>query len=605
MEPAESFPVIAPAVLEGMFLRPLLWVIFRSRPNASNLMPNTLHSEDDDATAYARGVLSGLLPAGPYVHGACQRHLAFLATQGTAAFPYLWEPFILEDIVEFAAMLNHYKGEFAGRPIIVMPWQRFILGSIFCWVHRTTGLRMVRDAYVEVPRKNAKSALAAIVCLWMLLMDGEEGAEVYTCATKKDQAKLVYTDALKFMPPAMAKKHLRTVGGVTHHISSNSKMMPLGRDSDTLDGLNPHLGVADEVHEMKDGSLIAVIENGMGARRQPLLFKITTAGHNKRGPAWGFRETAISLAEDAGRRDFVFDSFFGYVACPADSDRENWRERRVWEVANPGLGITKYLAWMSEQAEKAEKTPNALGEFLNKQLNFWTDAASRWISSDQWNAGSTDREALLGLCAGQKCFAGLDLAQTTDLSAFCLLFPPTGDRTKWVALWWHWCPEDKATNKTKSDRVPYLEWARSGLIKLTPGNATDFSIIRADILEICADYQVQSVAFDRWNAGETVQYLMNEGLTMLAHGQGYVSMSPPSKEIERKFLAGEILHDGNQLLGWQSSNVVVSRDASGNVKPDKEKSANKIDGIVALVMAQGAAMSIVQKEFRGMVCAAL
>lgn len=529
--------------------------------------------------------------------------------QGSDDFPFVWRPAKIEKIVRFAGLLRHYKGEFAGKPIDLMAWHRFILGSIFCWVHRETGLRRFSTAYVEVPRKNAKSALAAILCLWMLLADGESGAEVYTAATKKDQAKLVYRDALAFMPNAAKLRHLRTVGAETMVPATDSRMMPLGRDSTTLDGLNPHLGVADEIHEWKDGSLWDVIENGMGSRQQPLMFGITTAGNNKHGPAMGFRNTAESLALDAGKRGFVLDSFFGYVACPDEKDRENWRDERVWRIANPGLGVTKFVDWMRQQADKADKNGKALNQFLNKQLNFWTDAVTRWISSELWDAGIIDREELLASCAGQKCFGGLDLAQTTDLSALTLLFPPTesnGLRSKWRALFWHWCPEEKAKARNQTDRVPYLHWAKEGSIELTEGNATDFTAIRLRIVELCQRFDVQSIAYDRFLSGETVQQLSAEGVEMLAHGQGFTSMSPPTKELERKLLAGMLLHDGSPLFAWQMGNVSIRKDPAGNEKPDKEKSRERIDGPVSLVMAQGAAMQVEQpEEFSGDLMAVL
>lgn len=571
--------------------------------------------QTDDATQYALDVVSGQLPAGPLVIGACKRHLAELEMQGTEDFPYVWNPVKLAQIVNFASNLKHYKGEFAKQPIDMMHWQRFIVGSIFCWVHMDTGLRRFRTAYVEVPRKNAKSALAAIICLWMLMMDGESGAEIYTMATKKDQAKLVYRDALTFLPAWAKAKHLTLLGTqqgsqLAIHQKTESRMMPLGRDSTTLDGLNPHLGVCDEIHEWKNSDLWEVVEDGMGSRTQPLMFGITTAGNNKEGPAMALRDTASDIAKGAGDRSkFVLDTFFGYVACPDEKDRENWRDERVWRIANPGMGISKHAEFMRVQAAQADKVPSKRNSFLNKQLNFWTDAAEAWIPSELWDSMAVDREELYASCAGQKCFGGLDLAQTTDLSALSLFFPPTestGLRSKWRLLVWHWCPKVKATNRENSDNVNYLRWAEAGLIDLTEGEATSFKAIRLKIESLHSVYQIHSIAYDRYLAAETVQNLTAENVEMLAMGQGFTSMSPPTKEIQRKLLQRTIAHAGNPLFDWEMGNVVIELDPAGLEKPNKKKSKKRIDGPVSFVMAQGAAMQVVEEEkFSGLLCAVI
>ena len=542
--------------------------------------------------------------------GACQRHLAELKIQGTDDFPFVWKP---EKLVRFAAFcmaLKQYKGEWKDLPLQLMLWQCFIVGNVLCWVHRDTGLRRFDTAYVEVPRKNGKSAMASALGLFMLMFDGENGSEVYMLATKKEQAKIVYDDALKFVPHKLRSKYLRTRFISTVHEATDSKMLPLASDSKTLDGLNPHCAIADELHEWKSRDLWDVMRNGMGSRRQPLMFGITTAGSDKNGIAMQLRNAAESLAKDAGKRGYVFDSFFGYVACPSLEDEKHWDDPRVWQIANPCLGQAKRMEYMEREAATAKAMPSALYQFLNKQLNIWTGAAECWIPDKMWMRGAVDADALRASCAGKRCYGGLDLARVSDLSAFTLLFPPEdggeGLTAKWRCLTWHWCPEAKAHDRNKYDRVPYLRWSEMGLITLTEGEATDYDFLFHDILKIISGFVVECIGFDRFFAVETVQKLTKEGVTMLEHGQGFKSMSPPTEEIERMLTCGNLLHDGNPLMAWEMGNVSLSRDPADSVKPDKKKSKDRIDGPVSLIMARGAAMQeIKSEEFTGLVAAGL
>ena len=564
----------------------------------------------DSATEYASRIIRGLEPHGPLVAGACQRHVAELKIQDTEGFPYIWNPAKLAHFQKFCLMLRQYKGEWKNLPLNLMGWQSFIIGSALCWVHKSTGLRRFRTVYVEVPRKNGKSALASALGLYMLMFDDEPGAEIYMLATKKEQAKIVYGDALKFLPFKLRSKYLRTRHLETYHDTTESKMVPLASNSTKLDGLNPHCAIADELHEWPSRLLWDVIEDGMGARRQPLMFGITTAGHNKHGIAMTLRNAAESLAKDAGRREYIHDGFFGYVACPAPEDIDKWDDPRVWAAANPCLGQAKRLDYMTEQCAAVKAMPSKLNAFLNKQLNVWTDAAQAWIPSAMWASAAVDGDELRASCLGARCYGGLDLARVSDLCAFSLIFPPedgaTGLESKWRVLTWHWCPEDKARKRHQTDMVPYMLWAEQGLITLTEGEATDYDHVYQDITKIISSYQVESIAFDRMFAVETVQRLQRDEVEMLAHGQGFVSMSPPTEEIERMILAGTIAHDGNPLMAWQMGNVVTIKDAAGSIKPDKSKSKDKIDGPVSMIMARGASLQVGESsEFEGAVAVSL
>jgi len=530
--------------------------------------------------------------------------------QGTHDFPFVWRPANLARFSAFCLTLRLFEGEWAGIPLKLMQWQAFVVGSLLSWVHKDTGLRRFDTGYVEVPRKNAKSALASALSLYMLMFDNEAAAQVYMLATKKDQAKIVYNAALKFVPFKMRAKYLRTRFTETTFDKTDSRMQPLASDSKTLDGLNPHFACADELHEWPSASLWEVVYNGMGSRTQPLIFGITTAGSDMHGIARQLRDTSESLALDAGKRGFVLDTFFGYVACPSVEDEKHWDDPRVWAIANPSLGIAKSAEYMRKACDTAKAQPSRLNQFLNKQLNIWTGAAQQWIPSRLWEAGAVPRADLLKACAGRKCFGGMDLARVSDLSALSLVFPPESEGAgllgKWLCLQWHWCPEAKAHDRTKNDRVPYQHWADKGLLTLTEGEATDYAVLYRDILAITKRFRVESIAYDRMFAVETVQKLQAEGIEMLAHGQGFLSMSAPTEELERMLVSGCLAHDGNPLMGWEMGNVVLSYDAAGCIKPDKKKSRDRIDGPVSLIMARGASMQEPEhKEFTGLVAFAL
>ena len=534
------------------------------------------------------------------MRGACQRHLRDLERVADPAWPFRYDPAPGEDFRDFCLTLRHYKGDAAGKPVELIPAQMFIFGTLLGWLRKSDGLRRFKMAYIEVPRKNGKSCVLSCLSLYMLALDGESGAECYTLATKKDQAKIVFGDALKMMPPALREK-FRERYNQLHFERTHSKLEPLSADSKKLDGLNPHFACADEIHEWPDRALWDVIEDGMGARRQPLIVGITTAGSDRNSFCYTLRKTAVSLAEDAGAGSFIVDSFFGFIAGADPEDAAHWREPRVWLKANPMLGVSKRLDYMLQQIERCEAEPSKINSVLNKQLNLWTEAETRWLSADDWRRGAMSAE-LRETLKGRRCWGGLDLARVHDLSALALVFPPdvpvAGLRLStpadvlaahWKLLVWHWCPAEGIQQRERRDRVPYPQWRDQGWIEASPGNVTDFAHLKAAIMTICADYQVQDIGFDRFFASETVQHLQGEGLEMVEFGQGFLSMASPTAELERMLRGGELVHDGSPLMEWQAGNVVTEMDAAGNLKPSKRRSRERIDGIVAAIMALGRA----------------
>ncbi len=547
----------------------------------------------DPATDYALGVVGGTIPAGKLVKLACMRHLDDLDRQDAADFPFVWRPDKPERFVKFCLLLRHYKGRFKGAPFQLAPFQQFVAGAVFGWVHKDTGKRRFRTMVVRVPRKNGKTAFAAALALYLLSLDGEPGAEVYFAATKRDQAKLGWSDACTFLKnahPKMRRNFIQKVSALEFP-QADSKMVPLSGDSHTQDGLNPHAAICDELHQWPNRDLWDALEDGMGAREQPLMVDISTAGTDQSS----FAYETHKRCEDILSGTLGDDSFFAYVAMADKEDEENYKDPAVWEKANPCLGAVKSYDYMRQQLKAVEATPSKLTTFLTKQLNVWTNAAERWLDPDEWRAGN---EALLAtLLLGAPCHGALDLGKVSDLSAFALVFRPedvakaTGGKIrKHALLVWSWCPAEDIVKRSRDDRVPYDAWERAGFVRRMDGNTTDYAQIRADVEQIAKGYQVQDIAFDRMFAGETVQGLQRAGLTMVEFGQGFLSMGGPTAEFERLVKAGGIVHDPNPLLSWQAGNVVCEVDAAANIKPSKKKSREKIDGIVAGIMALGRVM---------------
>ncbi len=536
-------------------------------------------------------MISGEVAAGKLVKLACERHLRDLERQGTKGFPYHWEPSRGRSLDAFCGLLRQYTGEWAGQPLTLAPFQQFVAYSIFAWVD-SGGLRRFKTAVMRVPRKNGKTTFSAGVALYLLSLDGEPGAQIFAAATKRDQARLVFRDACKMLRKAHPKVRSRFVEKVSllEFPSTDSRFEPLSADSDKLDGLNPHAAICDETHAWPSRDLWDVLQSGMGARRQPLMLDISTAGNN----TTSFAYETHKRAEDVLQGTKPDDAFFAYIAMADPEDLTDWENPLVWEKANPGYLTIKPKHYFETEAAKVRATPSALTDFLTKQLNIWANAAERWLDPNDWQAGNCP--GLAKALEGKKCHGALDLGKVNDLSAFALVFPPAevdsaiGVR-KYAVLVWHWCPGDDIQTRSREHRVPYDAWERGKFIEKMPGNTTDFALIRQRVTDICPKYQVQDIAFDRMFAGETVQGLQDAGIVMVEFGQGFLSMAGPTSEFERLVLSGDLLHEDNPLLAWEAGNVCCEVDAAGNIKPSKKKSREKIDGIVSGIMALGRNMA--------------
>lgn len=534
----------------------------------------------DPVTAYARDVVAGRVVAGKPVRQACERHLRDLK-EGPAR-GLRWDPAAAQVVFDFFRLLQHSKGRWAGRPFELQPWQQFVVGSLFGW-KRADGTRRFRTGHVEVARKNGKSTLAAGVGLALFLLDGEPGAEVYTAATKRDQAKITHEESKRMVKASPSiRKRVSVFKDNLSVPATNSKYEPLTSEGDSLDGLNVSGAIMDELHAWKLRLLWDVLETATGARDQPLFLITTTAGFDKHSIWWERRELALKVLDGI----FDDDSLFAYIATLDEGD--DWTDERVWAKGNPGLGVTVKVEELREKCEQARQVPGKQNAFRRLRLNVPTEVSQRWIDMELWDAcaGRVDEEEL----AGRECWAGLDLGRVSDLSALALLFPPDADDPYWYLLLRFWCPEDDVKERSRQDRVPYDLWVSQGLIRTTPGNTTDYGFVQRDVVADAGRFRIREIAFDRTFAGEIIQGLQDEGLDMVAFGQGFLSMAAPTAEFERLLKAAVLRHGGNPVLRWMASNVAVRQDPAGNLKPDKEKSAEKIDGIVAAIMAVGRAV---------------
>ena len=350
----------------------------------------------------------------------------------------------------------------------------------------------------------------------------------------------------------------------------------MSSDYGTHDGLNPSCGIIDEFHAHRDSGMFDVIKSAFGARRQPLMFIITTAGFNKAGACYSYRDNVIKVLRGVNQDDTLFG-----IIYTLDSNEE-WDNPKMWVKSNPNLGVSLSADYLVDQVKDAKNRPEAVRNVMTKNVNLWVDAAKTWILDEVWQkcVGTTYITDLKGC----DCWAGLDLSNVSDITAFVLIF---NENEKFQILPFFWIAEDKMEEKVKKENVNYDKWVAEGYVKITPGNVTDYDFVQADILKIIADYNLKSIAFDRWNSSQTVIDLQNEGLTLNPFGQGYGSMSAPTKQFEAMVLSGKIEHFGNPVLRWMLASTVVMTDPAGNIKPDKRNSTQKIDGIVAAIMALG------------------
>lgn len=547
-------------------------------------MTGRRHAITDPVEAYAAQVVELRTVAGRLVRQAAERHLDDLSRGHERGLRWDAES-AARAIAFFPAVLRHSKGQFAGTPFALLDWQNFVIGSIFGW--KLGPIRRFRTAFVATARKNGKSSLAAGIGLKALVDEDEPGAEIYSAATTREQARIVFTEAerMRQASPALMRRITPTMNNLAV-LETASWFRPLSADASKMDGLNVFVALVDEVHEHPTGDVIEKLDTGMGARLQPLMYETTTAGVNRHSVCyqhWDFSAKVLGgqiPAETA-------DRWFAYIATVDDDD--DWQDELAWRKANPSIGSLLKIEDLRAEVALARELPSKQNSIRRLRLNQWTQQVVRWLDMDVWaaNGGPIDVERL----RGRRCYGGLDLARVNDLTSLALLFPPVLPGERWHILWRHWCPADDIQERSKRDRAPYQVWHEQGHLQATDGNTTDFKFVEADILRLAGLYDIVDLAFDRTFAGELVRNLQDENLTLTEFGQGFLSMGPASAELERRLLARELCHGDDPVASWCASNVSVRRDPAGNLKPDKEKSTERIDPIVALIMAVGRSMA--------------
>lgn len=487
-----------------------------------------------------------------------------------------------ERVVQFVEKFcRHHKGEWAGRPLVLEEWQRRIIRILFGWL-RADGTRRFRTAYVEVARKNGKSLLVSGLGLYLLVADQEPGAEIYSFATKEEQARLLWVEAGKTVSKSdLLRKHVKVLADSITFDGAGAFFKPLGSDSETQDGLNPHAGLADELHAHRTRGMWDVIQSGMGARREPLMLAITTAGvFRPDSIGWEKHDYAAKVLDGV----FEDDAFFAFIAAPDEGD-DHFSDVAL-QKANPNWGVSVKPEWLRERAEEARALPSALNEYLRKHLNIWSQQQTAWLSLEKWAAcepAPAPRPEFERALEGVECRAGLDLSSKLDLSALALEFETPRGRELVMRFW---LPEERAEEEERKGRPHYVQWARAGWLTLTPGNVVDHDFIREEILALTKRFALRELAFDPWGAQELVNRLMKDGITCVECRQGYRSLSEATKDFEVSVVTGRLKHGGNPVLRWCANNVVVVTDEAGNVKPNKAKASGKIDGIVAAIMAR-------------------
>lgn len=482
--------------------------------------------------------------------------------------------------VAFIESLCHTKGTWAGKRFELMDWQEQIIRDLF-GILKPNGYRQFNTAYIEIPKKNGKSELAAAVALLLTCGDGEQRAEVYGAAADRQQASIVFDVAADMvrMCPALNKR-VKILASQKRLIyePTNSFYQVLSAEAYSKHGFNVHGVVFDELHSQPNRKLYDVLTKGSGdARMQPLFFLITTAGTDTHSICYEVHQKAQDIID--GRK---IDPTFYPVIYGAD-DTEDWTSPKVWKKCNPSLGETIGMDKVKTACESAKQNLGEENSFRQLRLNQWVKQAVRWMPMDKWDkcAFAVNEDDL----RGRVCYGGLDLSSTTDITAFVLVFPPLDEEDKYVIIPYFWIPEDTLDLRVKRDRVPYDVWERQGYLQTTEGNVIHYGYIEKFIESLGERFNIREIAFDRWGAVQMVQNLEGMGFTVVPFGQGFKDMSPPTKELMKLTLEQRIAHGGHPVLRWNMDNIFVRTDPAGNIKADKEKSTEKIDGAIATIMA--------------------
>ena len=542
----------------------------------------------DAATQYALEVVAGERIAGPHVRGQCARHLRDIESGHKRGLA--WKVEAAEKAQGFFEdVLKLNGGDFEGKPFALLPWQQFVIGSLFGWMG-PDGHRRFRNAYIETAKGSGKSPLAAGVGMLGLVADNEPRAEIYSAATKKDQAMILFRDAVAMVDqsPELSKRLQKSGTGERcwnlAYMAQGAFFRPISSD-DGQSGPRPHIGLIDELHEHKTNTVVEMMRAGTKSRRQAMIFMITNAGHNRMGPCWSYHEYGAKVASG----EVEDDAFFPYV-CSLDEQDDPFADESCWPKANPSLQDADLpgVKYIREQVVEAKGMPSK--EAIVRRLNFcqWTDAESPWISGEVWRGAQRDFD--WQDLRGRRAVAGLDLSSTTDLTGMVFLVEPIEAGEPWLLVPFAWLPDVELQRKADTDRVPYIQWRAEGYLDTTPGRAISKRVILQKLSAMCDFFEIIAVGYDRWRIEDLMALAADDGISlpeMKPVGQGYKDFSPALETFERMLLNGEIAHPGHKVLDWCMSNAVIEQDGAENRKLSKEKATGRIDLAVAAVMAAG------------------
>jgi phage terminase large subunit-like protein len=545
------------------------------------------------AELYIAAVLNDELPVSSWVKKQVQRHAddlerdvkesGLVFDEKRALHALLW-------ISRNATITEDGIGCKTGDKLILQPWQQAFIWILFGW-RRVDGTRRFRNVYAELARGNGKSKLASAIALYVLKGEGVQGSAVFSIATTMEQAGVVFNDAA-LMAGNKAKKDL---ADLVHNRNllfipgTATLFRPLASNEHNLDGLKPNLIVVDELHAHRSKGPWNKCKTAQGKKPGSMILAITTAGFDRHSVCYEQRTYSEKVLDGI----FEDDSYFAWI-CALDPEDDPF-DSLNWYKSNPNLGISIELQTLVDAAKQAQVIPSEYNDFLRLRCNIWTESSVRWMPMDMWDLCNESYD--MSLLKGRPCFGGMDLSTISDVSAFVQIFPPWGDDNKWRVLPHFFMPGDNIQERVKRDRVPYDAWKREGLFQVTPGNVIDFDFIRDYVGKLADEYDFVEIAFDPWNSHQIVQQLTSDGLTMVPVRQGYISLNSPTKLLMEKVLRQEISHSDNPVLRWMVSNTVVELDPTGSIKPSKNKSSEKIDGVVAMIMAlaRGAVTPIKKK----------
>jgi phage terminase large subunit-like protein len=535
---------------------------------------NAKHPHVALALDYAGQVVGGKIDACLYVRQACERQLRDLEQNNS---PYRFDPEAAERICRFAELLPHVKGPHAGHRIRLAPWQTFILSTAFGWMRRDTHRRRFRRVYIEVPRGNGKTTMSDAPALYMLAADGEGGAEVYSAARTRDQAKIAFWTAQQMARKSPDFLNSLGVEVLAHRIvqsRSASYYEAVSADADSLEGKNVHFGLIDEFHAHRSRDVYDAIETGAGKRNQSMLWAITTAGSDKTGICYEQRAYVLNIL----KRTVDDENYFGIIYTIDDGD--DWTAEETWRKANPNFAVSVEPEHIAMQCRKAMQSPASQASFLTKHLNVWIQTDQALFDMRAWER-CADESLSLQMFEGEPCIVAVDLASKTDMAAIVLLFEREGRFFPFGKFYLPEAAVEEARNAS------YRGWALRGRLILTPGDVIDFDQIEADLLEISRRFRLREIAYDPWQATHLATRLQQQGASAIEFRQTVANFSEPTKELDALMRSGKIVHDGDPVLSWMIGNVVGHYDAKENVYPRKERPENKIDGAIALIMALG------------------